>query len=118
MNPLDEIRAVFLADDVDEDTRADNLRQIEDWQKTLTESEAFQSWQEHDITKRIIAKAKETYREVSFHLAMARTLSEEARASLFAKQDAARWIIQLGDGDPKTAIEEVHKQIRTAINNI
>lgn len=117
MSDLDKLKEIFLTD-VDEETKAENLEQIRQWEQTLIRSEAFKSWQEHDVTRQIAGKAKETYKDAVLSLGRDRWLKDTQRAELFAKQDAALWILSLTEQDIKVTIEQVQKEIRTALNAV
>ena len=115
---LEEIRAKFLTDDLDLETRADNEAKIREWEEALLRNEHLQGWQEHEITRSIMKQAKAAYLDCSVRLATDRTLSEADRASLYAKQDAALWLLSLGSGDPKAARQSIMSELRTALNAV
>ena len=117
MNELDEIRTLFLSDDVDEETRKENEAVILDWERGLRESRAYQSWVSHEITKQIISKAREEYVQHAYRLANDRSLSDEQRRSLWAAQDAMRWIISLGSRNGKEEIQNITKEIKQALRS-
>lgn len=112
---LAKLREVFLADDVDADDRADNEAKLLEWETALISGENFLSWQAHDTTKQILAQAKATFLDTAVALGTNPTLAEPARAALFAKQDAARWLINLIDVNAKGAIEAIERELAAAI---
>lgn len=112
---LDKIKEIFLTE-VDEDIRQDNLDKINEWEQGLTHNEAFVSWQDHDITKEILKQAKESYREIALILADNRKLTEEQRYALWGKQDACAFIIDLAGKDAKGELEQIQKEIKTALS--
>jgi hypothetical protein len=112
---LEKLKSIFLSDDLDQEDVQENLEKINEWEKALIENENFQSWQEHEVTKKIIDQAKYTYREYFMRLGSVRDLTPEARASLHAKMDAILWLISLAEKDAKEEINQLHKQIKGAI---
>lgn len=112
---LDKVREIFLTE-IDDETRIDNERKIAEWENDLRENEALAGWREHDITIRIATKAKEAYKEISMQLALDRGLSAETRATLWGRQDACVFILSLTEVDAKARLEQIHKEIRTALS--
>lgn len=113
---LEKLKETFLSADLDDDERAENEERINEWEKDIIENEAFASWQAHDITKKLVAQLKATYKEIGLRLATDRLLTQEARVSLWAKQDACVLMLDLMDTDAKGAIERVQREIRSALN--
>lgn len=118
MSSLDEIRSVFLAEGLDEDVRSDNERVLRDWEEGLRHNEAFASWQDSDITKQIVQQAKQTYIECALLLAQNRDLTDRQRDSLYAKQDAALWLLALTNKDAKKMLESIEAEIKAALSQI
>lgn len=117
MKELDKLKEIFLAgDDLDEETKAENEQRIREWEEGLLKNEAMAGWRDHDVTKQIAKQARETYKETVLRLGVDRKLSIEFRAELFAKQDAALWLLSLIEVDAKGALEQIQKEIRTALN--
>ena len=116
MKELENVKKIFLSDELDEDTRIDNEEKIKEWEESLIQNEAFASWQEHDISKQIVAQAKTSYKEFALLLANNRNLTEVQRISLWAKQDACLFLIQITEVDAKGAIDRVNREIKQAIN--
>lgn len=112
---LDKVREIFLTE-VDEETRAENEAQIKEWETRLQESEALIDWRDHDITRQIARQARESYRDLALQLSNNRKLTDVERQSLWAKQDAALWILSLTEKDGKGMLEQVKTQIKTALN--
>lgn len=107
MDTLEELKKIFLSADVDSETYEENLQKITEWEKELIDSENFLSWQEHETTRLIVSKARETYKDAAVQLASDRKMSEQTRQSLWAQQDACLLLISWASGDPKKVIEEV-----------
>lgn len=118
MKELEKIRAIFLSEDIDEETRADNEEKIREWESGLIKNENFLSWQQHDITKEILRQVKQSYKEMAIQLANDRRISNETRQTLWSKQDACLFIINLADKDAKTALEGLEKEISAALGAI
>ena len=116
MEDLEKVRDVFLDTELDDDVLEDNRRQIADWERGLVSSEAMASWQEHDITKGIMVKVKEEYKEISTSLMQNRNLTEAQRQAIYAKQDAMRWLISLNNKDAKQELEAINGEIKKALN--
>ena len=116
MNELEKVKEIFLAEDVDEETRKENEEQIMAWQQALVLNEAFNSWKNHDITKEILVKAKQSYKDISINLIRNRTLSETQRNAEWAKIDAISWLLSIIDQDAKGQLEQIQKEIHSAIN--
>ena len=115
MNELEQVREIFLSD-VDEETKAENLQQIREWEHSINENSAFLTWKEQELTQEVFSKAKETYVDIGITLANNRELSEQERLTLYSKQDACTWLLSLIAKDARAELETVNKQIRHAIN--
>ena len=115
MSDLDKIREVFLSE-VDDETREDNEAKIREWESALIHNQAFADWQSHDITRLIVQQVREAYRDIAVTLATNRSLTPEARASLWARQDAMVWILSVTEKDARGTLEQVEKEIRVALN--
>lgn len=116
MDELETLKGIYLSDDVESEDYADNLAQITEWEKEIFDNENLKSWQEHEITKKIIKQAEESYISLSTQLITDRKLTADARQSIWGKQDACLWIIRVGAGDPKSVIFDIKKRIKMAIN--
>ncbi len=116
MDELEQLKKIYLSADIDSEDYEENLGLISEWERDITENENLKSWQEHDVTKKILEQAEESYVELSTQLAVNRTLTDEMRQSIWAKQDAMLWIIRLGAGDAKAALQSIKKKIKVAIN--
>lgn len=114
MKQLDEIRAKFLSPDIDPEDREDNERLLKEWEAGLIQNEAYISWQEHDITREIAQKMKEEFKEFAQILSENRTLTQEQRVSLWAKQDACRFILSLTEKDARGQIEQIQSEVKRA----
>lgn len=112
---IDKLKEIYLANDVDSEDYADNLARITEWESALRKNEDFVSWQESDVTKNIYQQAKETYKEAAMQLWRDRTLTDAQRATLWAKQDAALWIISMIAKDAKSEITYIQTEIRKAL---
>lgn len=115
MDELNKAKEIFLTD-VDEETYAENIQMLDAWEKELIESENFASWQSHDISKNILKQMKNSYVEITLQLGEDEKLSEKVRDDLFAKKKAISWVLSILDSDYKTAIEDLQKTIRNAID--
>lgn len=115
MNEIEKVRKIFLTD-VDEETAKENLEKINDWERGISENRAFLQWQELEITQRIYTKAKETYIEIGVKLSNDRRISNDERTSLWARQDAAHWIMNLISKDSRAELEAIDREIRNVIN--
>lgn len=115
MKEIDALKEVFLSDEIDEDTRADNEQRIAEWERGLLTHKAFASWQQHDISQQIAAQAREAYKDFGLQLANNRELSDRQRMALWAKQDAALFLLSLIATDASGIVESIEKDIRTAL---
>jgi len=113
---LEKARKIFLSDDLDEETLADNEAKLAEWEEVIRENQSFSAWQDHDISKRIVEKLKESYKEFGLRLATNRGLTEAERQSLWTKQDACLFLIDLIDKDAKGVLQRVDEEIKRAIN--
>jgi L-2-hydroxyglutarate oxidase LhgO len=113
---LEKLKASFLSNDLDEEIRLDNEEKIREWERDIQKNKAFLSWQGHDVTRIIIGKAKEAYKEFALILMTNRNLTEEQRKSLWAKQDACSFLISLGEKDAKSALTKIYTEIKAAID--
>jgi len=118
MQDIEKLKQIFLADDIDDEDREDNLLNIQSWESEIIKNKNILGWQEHDITKGIINKARETYIDLSLKLIRDRELTEAQRLSIYAKQDAMLWLISLAGDNPKSAIEQINNNIKVALSNI
>lgn len=118
MKELQELKKIFLSDDIDGEDYQENLQQITEWEQTLLENENLVGWQEHDITKSILTQARESYADISLRLAKDRNLTEQERMSLFAKQDAMLWLIQIQDDNAKEEIARIQADIKRALKMV
>lgn len=118
MNELNDLKKIFLDETLDTETYQDNLKTISEWENTLMQSEMFLSWQEHDATKEIVRKAREVKQSNARRLSTDRTLTQEQRSSLFAKQDALDWILTIATGDTKEKILQTHNLIKKALKEV
>lgn len=116
MKELETIRARFLVDDLDEEDRADNEALLKEWEEGLVHNEAYLEWQSNDITREISQKMKAEYKEFGLILSTNRTLTEEQRKAIWAKQDACMFILSLTDRDAKGAITQIKNEIKKAIS--
>lgn len=115
LNDLDKLRAIFLADELDDETRRENETQIAEWEAAMLENEGLHSWQEHDVTKELIAQAKRSYVQMAATLANDRNLDDTRRKSLWAKQDACMYFVALGSRDAKGELQRIRQEVRTAL---
>ena len=118
MKELEQLRQIFVAEDVDEETRKDNEYKIREWEQDIQKNENLASWQEHDVTRDLIRQAKESYKNLALQLIQDRSLSEKEREIIWAKQDAMMWFIRLGLVDPKKEIETIRASIVQAISAV
>lgn len=115
MQEIEQLKEVFLTD-VDPEDYEDNKRQIEQWQQQLTESEEYASWVDHPVTRNIAIQCRVSYLEATKSLALNRNLTDNDRASLWAKQDAALWLLSITEKDTKSAIAQIRRDIDRALN--
>lgn len=116
MKELEQVKQLFLAPDIDDETRQDNLEQIKAWEQSLIENENVASWKEHDVTQSLLKEVKQHYKDFTLLLIHERNLTQEMRLSLWAKQDACMFLIKLMDKDAKGTVEQIRKEINIAIN--
>lgn len=115
MNEIERAKAIFLTD-VDEETYKENLQRITEWERTIQTNESYLMWREHPITQEITQKAREAYRDLAIALAENRSLTEEQRKSLWARQDACMFILSHTDKDARGTLENVLREVRRALN--
>jgi myosin heavy subunit len=111
---LEKVSEIFL-NDVDSEEYQENLQTLKDWENGLEENRLFLSWQSHDVTQRIVQKAKESYKEFGLLLATNRNLTDVQRQSLWAKQDACAFLLSLTTKDALAEIQQILTQIEHAI---
>jgi hypothetical protein len=116
MKELEIIKAQFLSNDIDSEDREDNEKLLQEWEQGLIHNELYLSWQNHDITRDIAKKMKESYREFAMQLAENRNLTEKERMSLWAKQDACTFILSITEKDAKGAMQQIQSEIKRAIS--
>lgn len=116
MKELEQAKQIFLDETLDEETRKENAEKIAEWERTLIKSEHIESWRSHVITKEVFSVVKDEYKNISLRLIHDRTLSDQERMSLWAKQDACIFIISLASKNARNDIEQVRKEINVAIS--
>jgi hypothetical protein len=114
---LQQAREIFITD-VDEETKADNLSKINEWDKAIRENSAFAQWQGSDISQILIKQFRDMYKDASMQLAENRHLTETQRQSLWNKKDAALVVLGLLSRDAERELETIHKEIKYAINMV
>ncbi len=113
---LAKLREIFSSG-ADEETREENLSQIAEWESSLAQLHDKAGWQEHDITKAVVTRARSAYVEHSLLLMRSRELTDPERFSLWAKQDACLWLISVASGDAKTEIGRIQADIKRALQS-
>lgn len=118
INNIDEVKRIFLDPSLDTEIIEDNQRTLEHWQKILTDNEALLSWHRHEHTDKIIFQFKKAYKDIGYRLATDRSLNDDSRQSLYRKQDACLFMLELmsANKNPKAEIDEINRQIKAAIN--
>ena len=114
---LEKLEEIYVAEDVDDETREDNLAIIREWRSKLIKLDEYASWKEHPVTQEIVAKAKKSYVDHSLLLARSRDLTDSARQSLWGKQDAMLWLIALTSDDAKKEIAHIQSLIARALSD-
>ena len=112
---IEKLREIYVAEDVDEETRTDNLAIIREWEKELRSHEDMERWREHPITLKLAAQARKSYVDHSLLLARSRELNEAARFALWAKQDAAMWLLLLVAKDSNGELDALRSKIARAL---
>lgn len=111
------LKEVFLDPSLDQDELEDNRIRIEEWERALRTNTALKQWQNHDITREIAAKARETYIEAAVRIVERRDLSDADRFTLWAKRDAAQWILSMTNQDPDAVLTQVEEEVRRALSH-
>jgi hypothetical protein len=106
---------VYLAEDVDEESRADNEARIRELEAALYHNEALVGWQQHDISRLIAKQARESYVEFAQQLAGNRSLTDAERTKLWGKQDACLFLLSLIETDAKGALEELQREVKNKL---
>lgn len=112
---LKKLKEIYLDSDIDAEDYQDNLTRITEWEETIRSNQDFLSWQQSDISIAIVAKVKEAYKNFSMQLINDRTLTQEQRNSIYAKQDAMLWIMSMIVKDAKSELETIHSEIKSAL---
>lgn len=115
MKEIDKLKDIFLSDD-DPETVEDNRRKIAEWEQGLIENQAYTDWQDHDITKRVSAQARQTYIDCAVQLSANRSLDTVQREKLWARQDAMLFLLSLFEKDAKGELEQINSEIKRALN--
>lgn len=115
MQELEKIKDIFLADE-DPETIEENRQQIAEWEQSLLENQAFASWQDQDITKRLSKQVRQAYINAAIQLSQNRTLDNAQREKLWARQDAMLFILSLIEKDTEGELEQIHAEIKRALN--
>lgn len=112
---LEKLEEIYVAEDVDEETREDNLSLIREWRSKLIKLDEYAGWKDHPVTQNIVAQAKKSYVDHSLLLARSRDLTDSARQSLWGKQDAMLWLISLASDDAQKEIAGIEEMIARAL---
>ncbi len=115
MQEIQRAKEIFLTD-VDEETRDENEQKILEWERDLQRNKAYARWKEHDVTQEINKMAREAFKQHGLTLANNRSLSDEQRKSLWAKQDACLFILSLTDQNAQSAVDSILREIKHALN--
>lgn len=115
---IEKIKDIFLAEDIDSEDYSQNLEDIKLWENDLFENENLLSWQEHDVTKSLVKKARESYQDLSMKLILKRDLLKNERRIVYAKQDAMLWLIGLATGEPAIAIQQINDDIKKVLKTM
>jgi len=115
MKELEKAKEIFLSD-VDEETRDENIELLNEWEVNIAKNQAYLEWKDSDITIEINKIVREAYKEHALLLATNRSLTEEQRQALYAKQDACLFILSLTNRNAKTELDSIIKEIQHAIN--
>ena len=108
----------YCLNDVDSETYEENRQEILELEKSLNDAEMYKSWQEHEITKRIKAFAKKEYVETCKLIALDRKLTGEQISSLWARQDAMMWILELGSNDTDSEVRDINLKLDQILSRI
>lgn len=111
MQELEKAREIFLRD-VDQEEYAHNQQVLNEWEQNLRKNQAYLKWVSHPTTQELNTMVKEAYKNFAMALAERRDLTNEQRASLWAKQDACLFILSLTNKDAKSELESVLREIR------
>jgi hypothetical protein len=115
MSDLDTVKEIFLSD-VDEETLTENLQKINEWESNLRKNNAYLAWKGHGVTEELNKMVKSAYKDHALQLATNRSLSEADRQTLWAKQDACLFILDLTAKDAKTELNSVLREIKHVLN--
>ena len=113
---LQKVSEIFLTD-VDHEDYEENKQTLIEWEQGLAANRLFLSWQNHDTTRQIANQAKESYKAFCLQLIQDRALSEQARMSIYAKQDACLFILQFTEKDALGEIKEILRQVEVAVSS-
>jgi len=116
MKEIDKLKEIFLSNELDEDILKENQEQINEWEQSILFNEALVSWKEHDVTVSVIKQARSSYRELAQMLATSRSLTDEQRKSIWARQDAMLWFINMAAKDPVKEIESIRQEVLRALD--
>jgi len=117
MEIIDRAKEVFLTGPgVDEESYRENFEEIKSWESELVQHEALSEWQKHDITLNILRKFNQEYVSASMMLATGKQLTDSERVSLFAKKDACSLIFEIMNGDAKSQIKQLNREISQKIS--
>lgn len=118
MDKIKKLREIFLAQDVDEEERQENLQDIIDFEKSLALNNARVEWLKQDISQELIKTLKVFVHKVTRTLGTNSDLSEEDRRLLFAKRMAGLWLLTVVQGNPEEEIKNIEHEIDKALENV
>lgn len=114
MQELEKAREIFLSG-VDPETLEENKQILSEWERGVRQNQAYLQWKGHNITQEINKMVKEAYKDFAVILSERRDLTDEQRMSLWAKQDACLFILNLTNKDAKSELEGILRDIRKAL---
>lgn len=115
MKELEKLKDIFLNVE-DPETVEDNRKLIAEWEQGILENQAYASWQDHDISKRVSKQARQTYIDAALQLSQNRSLTTSEREKLWARQDAMLFLLSLFEKDAKGELDQIKMEIKRALN--
>lgn len=115
---LKKLHEIFLSADLDSEDFEDNLKYIQDIEASIRENTDFSSWQESDISLKILDIVRTGYKDICITLFSQEEISESKRLELFAKKKACIWLASLLARDTKGELESIHSTIKSMLNKI
>lgn len=116
---FEKLKQIFVDNpDLDSEDSRENIEEVTQMEREFEDSRLAKDWKEHELSKRLMVQAQESYIDLALRLANDRQLTEQERLSMYAKQDAMMWFMNLVERNPEKHMKEITDKVRRAIKSV